>query len=59
MAIEDKLPTLEDVTKALERMNTIMPHVTSTDNGKIMQVDSNGNWVAEEFQFYDGGVSDG
>jgi len=59
METRDKLPTLEDVVRALERMNITIPYVTSMDSGKVMQVDSDGKWIAEELQIYEGGVVNG
>ena len=59
MATKDKLPTLEGVVEAFRLVDNLMPYVTDADSGKVAQVNSSGEWVANNFQFYDGGVSNG
>ena len=59
MATKDKLPTLEGVVEALRLVDNTLPYVTEADSGKVAQVNSSGECVANNFQFYDGGVSNG
>lgn len=59
MATKDKLPTLEGVVEAFRLVDNLMPYVTDADSGKVAQVNSNGEWVANNFLLYDGGVSNG
>ena len=52
--VKDKALTLEDLKEALVQTGNALPAISSSDEGKIMRVDSNGNWNAEELPLYSG-----
>ena len=52
--VKDKALTLEDLKEALVQTRNALPAISSSDEGKIMRVDSEGNWSAEELPVYSG-----
>ena len=52
--VKDKALTLEDLKEALVQTGNALPAISSSDEGKIMRVDSEGNWSAEELPVYSG-----
>lgn len=54
--VKDKAVTVEDLTEALKRTGNAIPAVTSPDSGKVLTVNSSGQWVAQSLPTYDGTV---
>lgn len=59
MAIKDKTLNLEDLSAALKSVGAAIPAVTVLDEGKIMRVNSSGEWGTFLLPTYDGVVSGG
>ena len=52
--VKDKALTLEDLKEALVQTGNALPAISSSDEGKIMRVDSEGNWSAENLPAWSG-----
>lgn len=59
MATKDKVLNLEDLSAALKSIGAVAPAVTSFDEGKILRVNSNGEWSAYALPAYGGEVIGG
>ena len=57
--VKDKALTLEDLKEALVQTGNALPAISSSDEGKIMRVDSSGEWGTFLLPTYDGVVSGG
>lgn len=57
--VKDKTLTLEDLKEALVQTGNAIPAISSSDEGKIMRVNSNGEWSAYALPAYGGEVIGG
>lgn len=54
--VKDKAVTVEDLTEALKRTGKAIPAVNASDSGKVLTVNSSGQWVAQSLPTYNGTV---